>query len=460
LEIRFGALYETRVVLPFRKSVEEVRSVYRDSVATGLEDTLRIGNKQDAVVFREEAKRFEENPSVLPVDDSDVSSGYLRAARRQLREGMSEVERQRERAVRQLMEELDAALVQGARQLVARQMLEDAALVQKRRQDIVRVWIPRMWEKYSDVRPLEGVETGDQMAKKSGKARNVVFTRKGFEEAVRLVVEAKGRLTVRSSGRVISVRSMGDLPSGKVEVLSVSLYVSNLGRPLISGEIWKLAQLRGAEIFHLFDFHGDPEELFFWGNWRQLRSLFLINCRMDMSLAGRLANCSHLRSLHLAKSERVSGEFVNEVTRAVSGLSDLNLTGCDLDDSVGGGLARQEKMESLLLGSTPLTPAVLPHLAGLRALKHLELFDQGWSEEGLESLRDLNLEHLGPLDTDRDDFVEQVEWVGRVFPKLQRTALQGGTLNTVQADALAKQLKNLNSLYMGGGILSWVRLKL
>jgi hypothetical protein len=113
VERKFASAYEARVVVPFREQMEEVRKEYHENLKAGLADLVARGNRQEAVIFREELQRFEQQPAALPGTDSEQSSPYLRTVRQQWRAAWVEVEKNREAAVRQVHAEFDAALVEG-----------------------------------------------------------------------------------------------------------------------------------------------------------------------------------------------------------------------------------------------------------------------------------------------------------------------------------------------------------
>jgi hypothetical protein len=327
-------------------------------------------------------------------------------------------------------------------------MGSEAALVSQRRLDMVRIWLPRMGERFPDVHLQGQVESGAATGWSRETAR-VQYTRKEVESAVQWALQLKGKVTIREGGRWVLLKSLGELPSGRVDFVAVAMDGKELGRSLISGELRKLAPLSGVEALRLYDLQVDGADLVFLRDWKHLESVDWVGSNAGPLLAQFLANQTSLRSLLLVESEGITAEFFRELALGVHGLRILQIKNCLVEDTVLEGIEKHPKLESLVLRAEGLTPACVPRLANFRSLKELVVGESLWQPEGpqsLDALSRLKLEHFGSLNPGSEDFEERVLAVKNAFPQLKSLVLEGRSLNVEQAEVLRKNLRTVSGL--------------
>jgi hypothetical protein len=455
LQARWESAYKKRVVEAFQNGLQEAKAQYDEQIRLGLADAERVGDKRDAGVFLEELERLKSEEWQMPVSDQDTTLAYLRMSRRIYRERLVELDRHWDAEVRRLRLEFDAALVEGARQLMARNLVEEVRRVQAERQALILVWAPRTKERYSGVRRVASVQAGSQAApQQAGNApvsQNPTGARRALVDAVRWVLAGKGKLTVLKAERKLDLERVEDLPLGRVEFVSVELDREKFGRALLPGELLHLAQFRGVQSFSLLKFQVGPEDLSFLAGWSQLRSLTLEGVTVNPQVGRWLSHCSQLRVLELRKSQGLTAEFFRELAAGISVLRSMDLEGSKMEDSVAVELAHQEKLATLSLLDTGLTAAIFPALSGLKNLRELRLCDGPLP--GLERLIPLQLESFGPLNTSDPNFVGQIAVLGASFPKLRKLELSGSKLSAEHAEALVTHLKQLRELSLGYSVV-------
>ena len=146
LKAGFEKAYRERVVDVYAAGLEEARREYAEQLQLALKEAERAGDKQTAVVFRQESERVAEESWRMPPDDQDTSMAVVRRARQIYREQVSELNRAWDEASRKLVSEFESTLVQGARQLTAKNLEREVRRVLECRRELVAVWLPRMWE--------------------------------------------------------------------------------------------------------------------------------------------------------------------------------------------------------------------------------------------------------------------------------------------------------------------------
>ena len=82
LKAGFEKAYRERVVEAYAAGVAEAKQDYLDQIQLALKEAERAGDKQAAVVFRQESERAAEETWRMPSDDQDTSLETLRRARR------------------------------------------------------------------------------------------------------------------------------------------------------------------------------------------------------------------------------------------------------------------------------------------------------------------------------------------------------------------------------------------
>ncbi|MEY5011144.1 MAG: hypothetical protein RLZZ253_2283 [Verrucomicrobiota bacterium] len=449
----FEKAYRERVVDVHKAGLEEARKEYAEQLQLALKDAERAGDRQAAAVFRQEFERVAAEDWRMPLDDQDISLETLRRARRIYREHVTELNRAWDEASRKLVAEFDAALVQGAQRLTARNLEGEVRRVLACQQELVSVWLPRMWEIHrgTQVPVADGVGRRREGGWGVPSGNGVSVSRKELEETVKWVLEGKGTIQIRRNNQVQFLEKVGDLPGGKVEFWSVHLNRHNFGRALEPGELQQIGRFQNLMHLGVWAFSVPPEDWAFLAGLHRLQTVYISRTTLDVRLGRWLSQCSALSHLELTDCEGLSPEFFNALYAGVPGLVDLRMPRSRIQDTAGIELGRFERLESLAVDSTGLTSAVLPSWAGFRHLKKLWLFDGPWPREGLEALSRSPIERLGFLDSDNPELPAQMAIFGKLFPKLKQLDLRGKGLHANQAQALLEHRKYLEVLN-----LQWV----
>jgi hypothetical protein len=226
----------------------------------------------------------------------------------------------------------------------------------------------------------------------------------------------------------------------------VKLTRSGFGRGLLPGELRQLSRFQNLIHLRLWGFEVAPEDWSFLAGLRQLQTLFISYTTLDARVGGWIGRCSDLRTLELTTCGGLSVEFFRGVVAGVPNLQHLRLSRSRIDDAAGRELARFERLESLSVDSTALTPAVLPSWGGFRHLKQLYLFDGPWPREGLAGLSRNPVEGFGILRSDSPEFAAQAALTAELFPKLKQLSIYGKVLASHDVEVLAEQFRGLEQL--------------
>ncbi len=444
----FEKAYRERVVDVHKAGLEEARKEYAEQIQLALKDAERAGDRQAAVVFKQESERVVAEDWRMPLDDQDTSLETLRRARRIYRERVPELNRAWDEASRKLVAEFEAALVQGAQRLTARHLDSEVRRVLACRRELVAVWLPQMWERHrgTQVPVADGVARRREGGGGVPSANGVSVSRKELEETVKWVLEGKGTIQIRRNNQVQFLEKVGDLPGGKVEFWSVHLNRHTFGRALQPGELQQLGRFQNLMHLGVWAFSVPTEDWGFLAGLHRLQTVYISGASLDARLGRWLSQCSALSHLELTGCEGLSPEFFSALAAAVPGLLDLRMTGSRVQDTAGIELARFGRLEALAVDSTGLSPAVLPSWAGFRHLKKLWLFDGPWPREGLEALSRSPIERLGFLDADDPELPAQLALLGKQFPKLKQLDLRGKEFQANQAQALLEHCNALEVL--------------
>ena len=448
LKAGFEKAYRERVVDAYAVGVAEAKQEYAAQVQLALKDAERAGDKQVAVVFRQESERVAAESWRMQPDDQDTSLEILRRVRRIYRERVSELNRVWDEASRKLVLEFESALVQGAKQLTARNLEGEVRRVLACRQELVSVWLPRMWEIHRGER-VSAPEAASEKGASPGDGypeTGAPVSRKELEEAVKWVLNENGTIEVRQKGRMHFLQNVGDLPGGKVDFWCVKLTRPGFGRGLLPGELRQLSRFQSLIHLRVRGFDVAPEDWSFLAGLRQLQTLYITDSTLDARVGAWIGRCSDLRTLEVTACGGLSAEFFRGVAAGVPNLQHLRLARSQMDDTAGRELARFERLQFLAVDSTGLTPAGLPSWGGFRHLKHLYLFDGPWPRESLAGLSRNPMEGLGMLRSDSPEFAAQAALTAELFPKLKHLAIRGKVLAPNDAEVLAEHFRGLEQL--------------
>ncbi len=274
-------------------------------------------------------------------------------------------------------------------------------------------------------------------------------SRKELEEAVKWVLENRGGIYVRRFGRLQRLGKVGNLPGGAVEFWSVSLTRAGFDRPPLPGELRRLGAFRSLQRLYLGGFTVAPEDWSYFSGLRQLEILHFKGIPLSAGAATWIARCKELKTLELVGCEGLTPEFLRTVASGASGVRQLSLSGSALGEEAGVELGRFERLESLILDGTGLSPGVFPAWAGIHSLRSLILPGGDWTREALEALSRHPIEKFGFLDTDNAALPAQLALVGELFPKLLGLELNGKALSANHAEVLVEKFKNLKVLNLG-----------
>jgi hypothetical protein len=224
-----------------------------------------------------------------------------------------------------------------------------------------------------------------------------------------------------------------------------------MGRPLIPGEMQKLAPLQGVESLKILNLNVPDPDLAFLERWRQLRNVCWQGGKVSNRLAQYLSNNAYLQSLDLKESSGVTAEFFRELAVGVQSLRRLYLKNCPLDNTVLDGIERHRKLEILVLDSTPLTQECLTQIASLAGLKELALPETAWTPDnpvGFAVLSRLKLERFKNLNPASADFEQRLKLLKNTFPQLKGLGLLGENLTIDQAEMVRRHMRSLVHLYL------------
>jgi internalin A len=423
---QFQTSYEKNVLGPYNEGLENARKQYQTTLESALQKASLTGRGSEAELLRKEREGFFSSGRMLPSESTALP--LIETARTGFRAQIASLINIRIENARKLHAKFDASLAQNIPLLKNRQLNEDAALLEAKREQIKREWLE------SPPMVPTDVSNGGSLMK---------TTRIPLRESVQWLLKQGGKILISSGKKATPLRDARHLSSGRPEFALVALR-NNVGsaaddpegNQITDQDMDNLASLRGAQKLSLPGWSFNDRAFGFLEEWHELEQFDASRLQVTEKLAGRLARFPMLRSVHVGMSETVTAEFVRLLSPTTSKLESLRLPKTGVGDSAVEHLLGFKRLTSLDLSGTRLTNEGLKRLAGIKTLKELDVRDTKVTATGLQCLSDLRLNSLGMLSTDSPTFSSDATQVSRTFPSVECLTLSGTEFRPDHAEAL------------------------
>jgi hypothetical protein len=120
--------------------LNKVKLQYLTALDDGLKKASAASDLKGALALRNEQKRSSDTQA-LPEKDEDSDTAPVKAIRAKIRTQLAQVERSRALRAKALHAKYDQVLAQAQTQLTKAQRLDDALLVEKRREEVKAAWL-------------------------------------------------------------------------------------------------------------------------------------------------------------------------------------------------------------------------------------------------------------------------------------------------------------------------------
>ncbi len=133
------AAFKKQVTEPFAAGVEELRSRYLATLTAGQAKAAATGDLDRVLIWQNERELFEKAQTVWPDDAS--TPDVIRPLRADFRQRLAQLESKRANNAKPLYSSYDAILLRNLTLLTQRGRIEDARLLQNKREEIARSWL-------------------------------------------------------------------------------------------------------------------------------------------------------------------------------------------------------------------------------------------------------------------------------------------------------------------------------
>ncbi len=139
-DAQWQAVFNREVTDVHAAELKDLALKYTALLDAGIAKVSAAGDLKDALVLRDEKKRFADT-NVFPEKDDDADAASLKAIRAAIRVQLAKLETANAARTRAVHAKYDAALAQAQTQLTQRQRLDDALLVRTQRDEVAAAWI-------------------------------------------------------------------------------------------------------------------------------------------------------------------------------------------------------------------------------------------------------------------------------------------------------------------------------
>ncbi len=137
----YQAQYLREVVKPYEEGLAALQKIPSPPSTGQIASASRDARLNDALAFRNERQRIESGQGV-PADDSDVPPIVLKTLRELFRKQSAQLENDWRKHTTAILKQFDQILATNQAALTQRQRLDEALLLQRRREVFAREWTP------------------------------------------------------------------------------------------------------------------------------------------------------------------------------------------------------------------------------------------------------------------------------------------------------------------------------
>jgi serine/threonine protein kinase/formylglycine-generating enzyme required for sulfatase activity len=139
MDATYLPMYQRDVTAPFESGMAELKKAYFASLDRESASATRAANLQDALAYRNERQRIEAGSGV-PADDSDAPPAALKPLRAAYRAQSARLEADRRKHAATVFGLYDKVLATNEAALTQRQRLDEALVLQQRRDALAKDW--------------------------------------------------------------------------------------------------------------------------------------------------------------------------------------------------------------------------------------------------------------------------------------------------------------------------------
>jgi hypothetical protein len=140
LDAQWQAVYKRDVADVHVAELDKLKQQYAASLIAAIATASNANDLKGALALRDEQKRFADT-SAFPTQDDAADPAPLQQQRASVRAQLDRLEKENALRVKALHAKYDQVLAQAQAQLTQRQRLDDAVLVQTKREEVTAAWI-------------------------------------------------------------------------------------------------------------------------------------------------------------------------------------------------------------------------------------------------------------------------------------------------------------------------------
>lgn len=349
IDAQWRGAYDRQVTLPFEKGAVELRRQHLVAVDSPLAAATKAGRDAEAAAWRAEREQVAKG-SNPPFTDDDATPPALKLLRANFRAQFARLDKERFERGRALFAKCDDLLAKSQAALVQRQRADEAANVQKERDQLREAWLqpPMVITTALPPRSMAPAATPAKIPQ---------------QEVVARLMELNAEVTVkRAKGDNVQLKSETDLADEKYTIMRVEFRTQKRDE----------TQLTTADYAILDSLTDVPE-------------IVLTGTAVKDSVMEKLRPLHALRSLALNDAKPSPAGYA--VLPTLPELRELQLNESDTNDVAMKTVLQCHKLQRLHLANLPVTDAGLVDIGKLPALEELEM-------SGLTKLESPGFAHL------------------------------------------------------------------
>jgi len=443
--------YQREVMKPFEAGLAELQKGYLGALDSRIATASTAGQLDVALGWRNELQRFREGGQAVPADDADLATvaaplvaKALPPLRTQFRTHKAKLDADRLARAKAAFAKYDAMLSPAITQLTQRQRLDDALLLQNKREEVQKAWLPAA---PAPAAPAPGAPStpvpkplgSGTVAPPAPAPTSKAATAAAIRAAAEWVIAHGGQVEVPGK----KITKPEEIPAGALAVQAVTFKLKDTVPT--DAELHALTALGAATNVKVENWDAPDSTLIFLQAFGNVGLLQFVGCPQltDAMLEG-LPPMPNVGSIAIKDCPGITGTGLAKLKAPK--LNEVSFTRGAPTDAGLAAISQHDGIKAVQAGGPAITDAGVAHLERLRALTKLILSNTSVTPSALTFLaKRKEFIHLDYLNAAAPDFVANAQAIAKIVPNLPTLGVTGKASGPEATRALLG-FKSLRSL--------------
>jgi len=442
LQQQYDKLLVERVTGIYDADVAKLNTGYLAGLDRAAATAQSAGELDTVLALTAEKKRLEAKQPVPATDDAGTPAA-LKNLRTIYRTSLAKLDEQRTANHTALLTPYATRLQQIEADLTKAGRIPDAVAVKTYREGLETNPAPT-----APVAPAASTPMKETPAPTASKTKEPSKNIKGDDrKAAEWVLSLGGRIVILDGAQERSIRSLDQLPKGRLEVLGIELQnTDGKLKPFTEADFEVIGGLQSLYRISLYKVELGPSAIAILSTCPKLDDVYNHFGDAGWEQFARISGLNKLSQGY--EGGAITGVGAGSLSKVP--LEELTITASKPSDEAMAEIAQIKTLKALSLDGGNVTDAGIKHLSALKDLQSLNVRGNAVTIEGLQALKNLPITRLG-FGSNMNDVTAGIAEAARLFPKLEDLALPRDVSPTPDDWAIiGKALPKLKRVFIRG----------